>query len=97
MIHFIVWIIVSGIAGFVASKIINKSGSGLFMDIVLGIVGGFVGGFIVNHVPFLEGIAGHTGLAGFIIEIIVAILGAMLVIWLYDMIFRRRHGTPATQ
>lgn len=97
MIHFIVWIIVSGFAGFVASKIINKSGSGLFMDIILGIVGGFVGGFIVNHVPFLEGLGGHTGFAGFIIEIIVAILGAMLVIWLYDMIFRRHHGTPATQ
>lgn len=50
MIHFIVWIVVSGIAVFIASKIINKSGSGLFMDIVLGIVGGFVGGFIVS--PF---------------------------------------------
>jgi uncharacterized membrane protein YeaQ/YmgE (transglycosylase-associated protein family) len=97
MIHFIVWIIVSGFAGFVASKIINKSGSGLFMDIVIGIVGGFVGGFIVNHIPFLEGIGGHTGFAGFIIEVVVAILGAMLVIWLYDMIFRRHHGTPATQ
>jgi uncharacterized membrane protein YeaQ/YmgE (transglycosylase-associated protein family) len=97
MIHFITWIIVSGIAGFVASKIINKSGSGLFMDIVIGIVGGFVGGFIVSHIPFLEGLGGHTGFTGFIVEVIVAILGAMLVIWLWDMIFRRHHGTPATQ
>ena len=90
MIHFIVWIIVSGIAGFVASKIINKTGSGLFMDIVLGIVGGFVGGFIVEHIPGLSGIGGQGGLVGFAIEVIVAILGAMLVIWLYDLIFRRR-------
>ena len=96
MIHFIVWIIVSGIAGYVASRIINKSGSGLLMDILLGIVGGFVGGFIVAHVPFLEGLAGHTGFSGFIIEVIVAIIGAMLVIWLWDLIFRRHHGTPAT-
>jgi len=97
MIHFIVWIIVSGFAGYVASRFINKTGSGLLMDIVIGIVGGFVGGFIVNHVPIFSGLGGHEGFAGFIIEVVVAILGAMLVIWLYDMIFRRRHGTPATQ
>ena len=90
MIHFIVWIVVSGVAGFVASKIINKSGSGLLMDIILGIVGGFVGGFIVSHLPFLSGLGGHSGIGGFIIEVIVAIGGAMLVIFLYDMIFRRK-------
>jgi uncharacterized membrane protein YeaQ/YmgE (transglycosylase-associated protein family) len=50
-------------------------------------VGGFVGGFIVSHVPFLEGLSSFTGV---MIEMIVAILGAILVIWLYDMIFRRR-------
>jgi uncharacterized membrane protein YeaQ/YmgE (transglycosylase-associated protein family) len=90
MIHFIVWIVVSGFAGFVASKIINKSGSGLIMDIVLGIVGGFVGGFIVSHVPFLSGLGGRGGMGGFIVEVLVAIGGAMLVIWVYDMIFRRK-------
>ena len=90
MIHFIVWIVVSGFAGFVASKIINKSGSGLFMDIVLGIVGGFVGGFIVNHIPALSSMGGAGGLGGFVFEVIVAVLGAMLVIWLFDMLFRRR-------
>ena len=90
MIHFLVWIVVSGFAGFVASKIINKTGSGLLMDIILGIIGGFVGGFIVNHVPVLEGLAGQSGMGGFVIEVIVAIGGAMLVIWLFDMLFRRR-------
>lgn len=90
MIHFLVWIVVSGFAGFVASKIINKSGSGLLMDIILGIVGGFVGGFIVNHIPGLSGLGGSGGMGGFIVEILVAIGGAMLVIWLYDMLFRRK-------
>ena len=90
MLHFIVWIIVSGFAGFVASKIINKTGSGLFMDIVLGIVGGFVGGFIVNHIPALGGLGGQGGMGGFVIEVIVAILGAMLVIFVWNMLFRRR-------
>jgi len=90
MIHFIVWIVVSGFAGFVASKVINKSGSGVFMDIVLGIIGGFVGGFIVNHIPALSSIGGRGGMGGFVVEVIVAICGAMLVIFLYNMLFRRR-------
>ena len=90
MIHFLVWIAVSGFAGFVASKLINKSGSGLLMDIVLGIIGGFVGGFIVSRVPALGGLLGRSGMSGFIVEVIVAIGGAALVIFLYDMLFRRR-------
>jgi len=90
MIHFLVWIVVSGFAGFVASKLVNKSGSGLLVDILLGIVGGFVGGFIVHHVPVLSNLGGGGGMGGFIVEVIVAILGAALVIFLYNMMFRRR-------
>jgi uncharacterized membrane protein YeaQ/YmgE (transglycosylase-associated protein family) len=87
--HFIVWIIVAGIAGYIASRIINKTGSGLLMDILLGVVGGFIGGFIVGHLPMLYRLQGHGGLMGLVIECIVAILGAMLVIYLWDLIFRR--------
>ena len=93
--HFIIWLIVSGFAGFVASKIINKSGSGLFMDIVLGIVGGFVGGFIVDRLPMLSGLNGRTGMRGLAIEVVVAILGAMLVIYVWDLVFRRGRHTAA--
>jgi uncharacterized membrane protein YeaQ/YmgE (transglycosylase-associated protein family) len=89
MIHFIVWIVVAGFAGFVASKIVNRSGSGLFMDIILGIVGGFVGGFIVRHVPALAAMGGRGGMGGFIVEVLVAIGGAVLVIWLFNLLFRR--------
>lgn len=95
MIHFVVWIIVSGFAGFLASKIINKSGSGMLMDILIGIVGGFVGGFIVSHLPMLSGLNGHGGMSGLAIEIAVAVVGSMLVIFLWDLLFRRGHHTPA--
>ena len=87
--HFIMWIIVSGIAGLIASKIVNKSGSGLLMDILLGIVGGFVGGFIVGHIPALSGLGGRGGSGGLVVELIIAVIGAALVIFLYDMLFRR--------
>jgi uncharacterized membrane protein YeaQ/YmgE (transglycosylase-associated protein family) len=87
--HLLVWIVVSGFAGFVASKLINKSGSGLIMDVVLGIVGGFVGGYIVSHVSALAELTGRMG-NGLVAEIVVSIAGAVLVIFLYDLLFRRR-------
>lgn len=84
MIHFTVWVIVSGIAAFLASRIINKNGSGVLADMVLGIIGGFACGFILYEIPFLEGLGGHTGFTGIAVEVIVAIIGAMLVTWLYE-------------
>jgi uncharacterized membrane protein YeaQ/YmgE (transglycosylase-associated protein family) len=90
VIHFIVWIVISGIAGFIASKIVNKTGSGLLLDILLGILGGFLGGFIVSRVPALSGLAGAGGMRGLIVEAIVAIIGAALIIFLWNLVFRRR-------
>ena len=43
------WIILGVIAGFIGSKIVNKTGQGLIMDIVLGIVGAIVGGVICSQ------------------------------------------------
>jgi len=42
------WIVLGLIAGFIASKIVNKRGEGVIMDIVLGIIGALVGGFIFS-------------------------------------------------
>jgi uncharacterized membrane protein YeaQ/YmgE (transglycosylase-associated protein family) len=81
------WLILGAVAGFIASKIINKTGEGLVMDIVLGIVGAFVGGFISSH--FLGGVGtGHNVLS--IPTLIVAVLGAILVLVIYHMVIRRR-------
>src|SRR3954454_6361594 len=51
------WIVLGLIAGFIASKVVNKQGEGLLLDIVLGIVGAVVGGFLFNQL----GAAGVTG------------------------------------
>ncbi len=80
----IAWIILGLIAGFIGSKVVNKTGSGLLMDIVLGIVGAVVGGFVFN----LFGMSGVTGLN--IYSIIVAIVGAILVLWVYHNVLNRR-------
>ena len=75
----ILWIIFGAIAGFVASHIMG-SGSGLLWDIVLGIVGALVGGFIMNAF----GVAGVTGFN--IYSLIVAIIGAVIVIWIGSLL-----------
>lgn len=78
------WIILGLIAGFIASKIVNKQGSGLIVDIVLGIVGAVVGGFIFSQV-------GSVGVTGFNLwSMIVAIVGAIVILLVYHAIFGRR-------
>lgn len=77
------WIILGLIAGFIASKIVNKSGSGIVLDIVLGIVGAVVGGFIFSQI-------GHSGVSGLnLYSILVAIFGAIVVLLIYHAVAGR--------
>lgn len=78
------WIILGLIAGWIASKIVNKQGEGMIMDIVLGIVGALVGGFIFARL----GIGGVTGLN--IYSMFVAVIGAIVVLLVYHWISGRR-------
>ena len=79
----IAWIILGLISGFIASKIINKTGEGLIVDILLGIVGAFVGGWLFTRF----GYSGVTGLN--IYSMVVAVVGAILVLVIYHMVVRR--------
>ena len=80
----IAWLVLGLIAGFIASKIVNKTGEGVVVDIILGIVGAFVGGFLFSFV-------GATPITGFnIYSVIVAIIGAVVVLVLYHAIVGRR-------
>ena len=80
----IAWIILGLIAGFIGSKIVNRTGEGLVMDIVLGVVGAVVGGFIFNFF-------GHSGVTGLnIYSLIVAVIGAVVVLFIYHLVVRGR-------
>jgi len=81
---FIAWIVLGLIAGFIASKIVNKSGEGIFLDIVLGIVGAVVGGYLFQTL----GMSRVTGVN--IYSILVAVIGAVVVLFIYHAIVRRR-------
>ena len=80
---FIAWIVLGLIAGFIASKIINKQGEGLVMDIVLGVVGAVVGGWVFR----MLGMSGVTGLN--VYSLLVAVLGAVVFLLVYHLVVRR--------
>jgi uncharacterized membrane protein YeaQ/YmgE (transglycosylase-associated protein family) len=82
---FIAWIVLGLIAGFIASKIVNKSGEGLVLDIVLGVVGAVLGGYLFQTF----GMPGVTGVN--IYSILVAVVGAIVFLVIYHAIFRRRR------
>jgi uncharacterized membrane protein YeaQ/YmgE (transglycosylase-associated protein family) len=73
------WIILGLIAGFIGSKIVNKSGAGMTMDIALGVVGAVVGGVLMTALGF-GGVSGVN-----LYSIIVAVIGAVVVLYLYRM------------
>jgi len=78
----VAWIILGLIAGFIGSKLVNKRGEGMILDIVLGIVGAFVGGWLFNTF----GARGVTGLN--LYSLLVAVVGAVVVLVVYHAIRR---------
>jgi uncharacterized membrane protein YeaQ/YmgE (transglycosylase-associated protein family) len=79
------WIILGLISGWVASKVVGGSGQGFFLDLALGIIGALVGGFLYSA------IFGGPGVTGVNIgSIIVAIIGAIVVLIVYHAVTGRR-------
>jgi uncharacterized membrane protein YeaQ/YmgE (transglycosylase-associated protein family) len=79
---FIAWIILGLIAGFIASKLVNRQGEGFILDVLLGIVGAIAGGWLFNRF----GAAGVTGLN--LYSLLVAVVGAVVVLLIYHAIRR---------
>ena len=71
------WIVLGLVAGFIGSKIVNKTGQGVMLDIILGIVGAVVGGWVFNTF-------GHAGVTGInLYSLLVAVVGAVVVLVVY--------------
>lgn len=78
------WIVLGLVAGFIASKLVNRSGGSLVLDLVLGIVGALVGGFLFNQF-------GSAGVTGFnLYSLLVATVGAVVVLFIYHLVAGRR-------
>ena len=78
----IAWIVLGLIAGFIGSKLVNKSGEGVVLDILLGVVGAVVGGWVFS----MFGASGVTGLN--LYSLLVAVVGAVLFLVIYHAIRR---------
>ena len=78
------WTIIVGIiAGFLAGKVMKGSGYGILMDLVLGLVGGVLGSFVFNALG-----VGASG--GLLWSILVATIGAVILVWLVRLITNKR-------
>ena len=76
------WIVLGLVAGFIGSKLVNKTGEGLVLDIGLGIVGAIVGGWLFS----VFGMSGVTGLN--LYSLVVAVIGAVVFLLVYHAIRR---------
>ena len=80
------WIVFGAITGFIASKVVNRRGSGCILNIVLGLLGALVGGAI------FRGITNFDVFRFNLTSMFVAILGAIIVLFLWHAISGRRPG-----
>lgn len=79
----IAWIILGGVAGWLASLVMKTDASqGILMNILVGIVGAFVGGFVFSFF-------GGEGVTGFnLYSLAVALLGSIVLLWIYRAVAR---------
>ena len=75
LIDVVQWIVLGLVAGFIASKIVNKRGEGLVMDIILGVLGAVIGGWLFRAL----GTAGATGFN--LWSLLVAVVGAIALLF----------------
>jgi uncharacterized membrane protein YeaQ/YmgE (transglycosylase-associated protein family) len=78
------WMVLGLIAGFIGSKIVNRRGEGVLLDILLGVVGAFAGGWLF-HVFGAPGVSGLN-----IYSLFVAVIGSVVLLVLYHAVIRRR-------
>ena len=81
------WIIVGGVAGVLASAVVQGGGMGVIGDIIVGIVGAFIGGFVMNAL-------GYAGATGFNLwSVFVAFIGAVILLFIMRLIAGSRGTT----
>ncbi len=81
------WIIVGGLAGWLASVLVRGRGMGMLMNIVIGIIGAFIGGLIVE-------LFSGTGFTGFNLwSFFVAFIGAVALLLVVRLVTGARGRT----
>lgn len=81
--HFIIWLIMGGIAGWIAGLIVQGSGFGIIGDVVIGILGGFFGGWLLSKIGFPV-----IGGSAVISQLIEAVIGAVVLLLIIKLVRR---------
>jgi len=77
----IAWLVIGAVAGWLAGKVVEGSGFGLIVDIIIGIVGAFIGGWLAGALGLQFG-------GGLIASIVVAVIGAVILLFALRLIKR---------
>ena len=80
------WLIVGLIAGWLTGKIMGGPGHGFLMDIIIGLIGAFAGGFLMQ-------LLGFSSAGGFFYTLLVAVIGAVILTWIYRKVIGARATT----
>jgi uncharacterized membrane protein YeaQ/YmgE (transglycosylase-associated protein family) len=76
------WIVLGLIAGFIGSKIVNKTGEGIIFDILIGIIGAFLGGWLFSKF-------GQPGVSGLnLYSLLVAVIGSIVLLLIWRLLRR---------
>jgi uncharacterized membrane protein YeaQ/YmgE (transglycosylase-associated protein family) len=76
----VTFLIIGLLAGWIASNVMEGSGLGLFGDIIIGVIGAFIGGYVFRWLG--------VSLSGFIGDVVVAAVGAIILLFLVNLIRR---------
>ena len=75
--HFILYLLIGAVAGWLAGQIMRGGGFGLLWNIIIGIIGGFIGGWLMSLL--------HIQKAGILWELIVAVIGAVVLLFVISL------------
>ncbi len=87
----IVFLLSGLLAGYIASRIMSVKGMGLLGYMMVGVLGAFLGGFLLSFLGALPHIAwpgdrGGAGLIGWVISVLVAVLGAVVLLMVVKLV-----------
>ena len=89
--NILAWIIVGGVAGWLASLVVRGSGLGILGDIIVGIIGAFIGGFVISLL--LPGTFAFTGFN--FGSLVIAFIGAVILLFIVRLV--RGRGATTTR
>lgn len=86
----IIWLVVGGLVGWVASKVMNTDGQqGILMNVVVGIVGALIGGWVLSPIVGASTInQGDFSIGG----LFVSLVGAIVLLAIVKLVMQRRAG-----